>query len=91
MIVACAERPPARQTATIGWSFFSSCVRPDELAERDQHGAGDAAQGAGELVGLAHVEHLHTVPRCSSTQCGWISQMPAKLQESGAQSGSAIG
>ena len=58
--VACAERPPARHTVTIGLSLgkLGGPLRRSSPSGISV-GAADMAQRAGEFVGLAHVDHLH--------------------------------
>ena len=77
--MACAERAPERHTVTTGLSRRELVGAVGELAERNQLRASNVAERAVEFVGLAHIEDLHVAQACSSSPCGWISQMPAKV------------
>ena len=73
--MACAERLPARHTATIGLSLGSSLARGGELAQRQQRAPRIWPSGPVNSLG-SRTSSTCTLARFSSSQCGSTSQTP---------------
>jgi len=57
--MACAERLPARPTATIGRIVVQFADTPGQFAEWNEDRAEDMAEWSGKFVKLAHIEDLN--------------------------------